>query len=108
MQDALLAPASTSSWAGNPVILVLAIACLLFGVWYSIHLRKTKSKEELRRERRQLSNQFLDRLVDGANRTAGFDVDADKPKKKRGESADPITMAAEKLVEEKEKKRRKK
>lgn len=107
MQNALLAAAAADSWAGNPVILILGIVCLAGGVWYSIHLRKTKSKEELKRERRRLSNQFLDRIVDDANRSAGFDVE-EKPKKKRAESADPITMAAEKLVEEKDKKRRKK
>lgn len=108
MQNALLAAAAADSWAGNPVILILGIVCLLGGVWYSIHLRKSKSKEELRRERRRLSNQFVDRLVDSANRSAGFDVDSGKPKKKKGESVDPITMAAEKLVEENDKKRRKK
>ncbi len=62
------------SMQGNPLFLMLGIACLAGGVWYMIKDRK-KSKEQREDERKQVSKRFMDNI----NRHEAMLMDKDEP-----------------------------
>lgn len=74
---------------GNPLYLIVGIACLVGGIWY-IYKDRKKTKEQREEERKQLSKKFIDNINRNDDFVAGRgdsdeDTGAQNPAPKRSE-----------------------